>query len=84
MSSQLATYTGEGEEGASAVARSIPLGRWGGPGDMAGAAVFFASRAGAWCTGVVLPVDGGQLATPLAVGAGSSADEGGAEPKSRL
>jgi len=36
-----------------------PLGRLGKPGDMAGAAVFFASDDSDWITGVILPVDGG-------------------------
>ena len=36
-----------------------PLGRWGKPADIAGAAVFLASPAAAFITGVVLPVDGG-------------------------
>ena len=38
---------------------SCPLGRIGEPEDMAGAAIYLASRAGAYVTGVVLPVDGG-------------------------
>lgn len=38
---------------------SCPLGRIGEPSDMAGAAIFLASRAGAYVNGVVLPVDGG-------------------------
>ena len=41
------------------MAASSPLGRIGRPEDMAGAAVYLASRAGAWVTGVILPVDGG-------------------------
>ncbi|MDH3596719.1 MAG: SDR family oxidoreductase [Rhodospirillales bacterium] len=38
---------------------SYPLGRIGEPEDIAGAAVFLASRAGAWTTGQSLIVDGG-------------------------
>lgn len=36
-----------------------PQGRWGEPEDLAGAAVFLASRASDFVTGVALPVDGG-------------------------
>jgi NAD(P)-dependent dehydrogenase (short-subunit alcohol dehydrogenase family) len=38
---------------------SNPLGRIGRPEDMAGTAIYLASKAGAYVTGVVLPVDGG-------------------------
>lgn len=41
----------------------LPLRRWGRADDMAGAAVFFASRAGAYATGVILPLDGGAMLT---------------------
>ncbi len=40
----------------------IPAGRWGTPQDLAGAAVFLASRASDYVHGTVLPVDGGWLA----------------------
>lgn len=36
-----------------------PQGRWGTPEDLAGAAVFLASRASDFVTGIILPVDGG-------------------------
>lgn len=42
-----------------AIAASAPLGRIGAPDDMAGAAVYFASRAASFVTGAILPVDGG-------------------------
>lgn len=41
------------------LAASYPLGRIGEPEDVAGAAVFLASRAGAWMTGQTLVIDGG-------------------------
>lgn len=42
-----------------AIAESAPLRRIGRPDDMAGVAVFLSSRAGAYVTGAVIPVDGG-------------------------
>ena len=38
---------------------SCPLGGIGSPADMAGVAIYLASRAGAYVTGTVIPVDGG-------------------------
>lgn len=42
-----------------AIVGSCPLGRIGEPEDMAGVAIYLASRAGAYVTGTVIPVDGG-------------------------
>ncbi|MFF0816393.1 SDR family oxidoreductase [Rhodococcus sp. NPDC003318] len=43
----------------SAVEGNVPLGRLGSPDDIAGTAIFLSSRAGAYLTGTVIPVDGG-------------------------
>ncbi len=42
----------------SVVART-PMGRWGDPADLVGTAIFLASKASDFVTGVALPVDGG-------------------------
>ena len=41
------------------IVSTCPLGRIGEPGDMAGIAIYLASRAGSYVTGAVIPVDGG-------------------------
>jgi NAD(P)-dependent dehydrogenase (short-subunit alcohol dehydrogenase family) len=46
-----------------AIAAAAPLRRIGRPDDMAGVAVYLASRAGAYVTGAVIPVDGGLATT---------------------
>ncbi|RIV39771.1 SDR family oxidoreductase [Micromonospora radicis] len=43
----------------AAVEAQVPLGRIGRPEDMSGTAIYLASRAGAYLTGAVIPVDGG-------------------------
>ena len=40
--------------------KSIPLGRWGTPADIANAVAFLASPAGDWITGSIFVVDGGE------------------------
>jgi NAD(P)-dependent dehydrogenase (short-subunit alcohol dehydrogenase family) len=47
----------------NSIAASSPLGRIGRPDDMAGVAIYLASRAGAYVTGAVIPVDGGIATT---------------------
>jgi len=47
-----------------AIVAACPLGRIGEPEDMAGVAIYLASRAGAYVTGVVIPVDGGITVRP--------------------
>ncbi len=62
MSNQLLTYASK-----EAMASGVPLGRLGTPEDMAGAALFLASRAGAWVTGAIVTVDGGSIAQPFSM-----------------
>jgi NAD(P)-dependent dehydrogenase (short-subunit alcohol dehydrogenase family) len=45
-----------------ALKAAVPMGRFGSAADIGGAALFLASRAGAWVTGTTLVVDGGMLA----------------------
>ena len=49
------------EQRGDAFARSVPLGRIGTAEDIASAAIYLSSRAGAWLTGVNIPVDGGNV-----------------------
>lgn len=53
----------EDAERSNAILKRTPMGRWGKPEDIAGPALFLASPAAAFVTGVVLPVDGGYLIT---------------------
>ena len=57
MSSGLASWGGTAE----VLSKHIPLGRMGNAEDMVGACIYLSSRAGSWCTGVILNVDGGTI-----------------------
>lgn len=48
------------EKTRAAFTRTVPLGRFGVPQDIANAALFLVSDAASYVTGVILPVDGGQ------------------------
>ena len=61
--SRMTKFVFDNEAIAEEVKNHIPLGRPGGPDDMAGPAIFLASRAGAWLTGSIIVVDGGALTT---------------------
>jgi len=43
------------------IERALPRGRLGTPEDIAGTVIYLSSRAGAYVTGAVIPVDGGSL-----------------------
>ena len=45
------------------IRKNVPLKRWGEPADMAGAAIYLASKAGAYVSGAVIQVDGGIVAS---------------------
>ncbi len=45
------------------ITAGVPLKRWGESADMAGTAIYLASKAGAYVSGVVIPVDGGIIAS---------------------
>ena len=52
----------EDEQRNAAISARIPAGRWGNPEDLAGAAIFLASKASDYVNGHILLVDGGWMA----------------------
>jgi len=61
--SQTAPLREEGHPFNEFILGRTPAGRWGDPEDLAGAAIFLASKASDFVNGIVLYVDGGILAT---------------------
>jgi NAD(P)-dependent dehydrogenase (short-subunit alcohol dehydrogenase family) len=57
--SKMMAFALDNPETRSAIEQSVPLGRIGRPDDVAGLTLFLASRAGAYMTGTVIPLDGG-------------------------
>jgi len=60
MSKGLSMYMNSNDMSAE-ISKNIPLSRMGDEDDMGGACIYFSSRAGAYCTGVILNVDGGMI-----------------------
>jgi NAD(P)-dependent dehydrogenase (short-subunit alcohol dehydrogenase family) len=57
--SKMMAFVLDADGGEEMIASTIPLRRIGSPEDAAGAVLFLTSRAGAYLTGAVIPVDGG-------------------------
>ena len=57
--SRMTAFATGTDEKADKVGEGIPLGRIGSPDDIAGAVLYLCSRAGAYVTGAILPLDGG-------------------------
>ncbi|MBF6350165.1 SDR family oxidoreductase [Nocardia flavorosea] len=59
FASRMSAFVFDDPEAKRAIDESIPLGRTGEAADIAGAVQFLSSRAGAYLTGAVIPLDGG-------------------------
>jgi NAD(P)-dependent dehydrogenase (short-subunit alcohol dehydrogenase family) len=60
--SKMTAFMFEGSDDAEQeIGRNIPRGRVGSPEDVAGTVIWLCSRAGAYVTGAVVPVDGGAV-----------------------
>lgn len=57
--SKMMAFALSSDDARAAIAESVPVGRIGVPDDMAGAAIFLASKAGSYLTGTTIPVGGG-------------------------
>jgi NAD(P)-dependent dehydrogenase (short-subunit alcohol dehydrogenase family) len=57
--SKMMAFLLDNPESREMIEQSVPLGRIGRPDDAAGLALFLSSRAGAYVTGAVIPLDGG-------------------------
>ena len=57
--SRMTAFATARDEQVEKVSAGVPLGRIGGPDDVAGATIYLCSRAGSYITGAILPIDGG-------------------------
>lgn len=57
--SNMTAYLLKDDDARAMVEAEVPVGRVGNPDDMAGLAIFLASKAGAYLTGVTIPLGGG-------------------------
>lgn len=57
--SKMMGYLLDDPDSRARIAKRVPRKRIGTPEDVAGAVIYLSSRAGAWLTGVLIPVDGG-------------------------
>jgi len=57
--SRMTAFATTSDDQVEKVGAGVPLGRIGAPDDVAGAAIYLCSRAGAYVTGAILPIDGG-------------------------
>lgn len=58
--SRMTAFATGSDEKAERAGKRVPLGRIGSPDDIAGATLYLCSRAGAYVTGAILPIDGGE------------------------
>lgn len=58
--SRMTAFATATDDQARRVGARVPIGRIGAPDDIAGATLYLCSRAGAYVTGAVIPIDGGQ------------------------
>ncbi len=59
--SKMMAFITDNDEARKAIEETVPLGRIGSPEDAAGLAICLSSRAGAYMTGNIIPLDGGGL-----------------------
>jgi len=57
--SRMTAFATARDEQVKNVSSGVPLGRIGGPDDVAGATLYLCSRAGSYVTGAIIPIDGG-------------------------